>query len=351
LRFDLHRHLEGSHSPQALAAVAENFGILNPVFFDPEHRRFRSAAELRETMVMPGPSDDAQVFYGCIQRARLAYVSEIAIGELARRAFLEAARECDGFEMRISLFSMTRTLLENQKVAWRELDPAEFAERARTLLLGVVAARDVAARETSKPMLIRVGFSRTFESEPHYRAMATMLAEHRDAVCGLDVLGIVPGPDREPMPAALRDILDGLRHHIADLTVHAGEFEDFRSVMRTLELKPQAIGHGVRAVHSDETLAKLASDGVTLEVCPCSNRMLIPTSLKALEQHRGCAPLVALQRAKVHCVLGSDDPATLGTNFADEWTQAGEAGANLELLEQDVARRWQQIAPAPRKKR
>lgn len=346
MRLDLHRHLEGSHSPAALAAVAQQFRVTDPVFFDGALKRYRSPAELESALTLSAPSDDALLFYQCIIKARAAYVSEAAIGELARRAFVEAAADTDGFEMRVSLFSMTRTLLDNEGIAWRELAPVAFAERARALLLAVIAARDAAVASEHKPMLLRVGFSRTFESERHYRALAAILPEHKAAICGLDVLGIVVGPDKEPMPPALREILFSLRADIPDLSVHAGEFEGHLSVERTLELQPQGIGHGVRAVESDATLARLAREGVTLEVCPTSNRMLIPTALGVLEQRRGGAPLRALQQAQVHCVLGSDDPTPMGTSFTSEWALATTLGVDMALLERDSARRWRQLTRA-----
>jgi hypothetical protein len=343
VRLDLHRHLEGSHSPAALAAVAEQFRVTDPLFFDAATRRYRTPAALTAGLTMAAPSDDATVFYECIKKARATYVSEEAIGELSRLTFLEAAADTDGFEMRVSLFSMTRTLLENERKSWRDLPPLEFAERARRLLLVVLAARDAATAATKKPMLVRVGFSRTFESEPHYRALAAILPEHRAALSGLDVLGIVTGADTEPMPIALRDILEGLRKHLPDLTIHAGEFANHHSVDRMLELRPDGIGHGVHSVESDATLARLARDGVTLEVCPTSNLMLIPTALARLEKLRGATPLRALQQAHVHCVLGSDDPTPMGTCFTDEWVLAQKLGVDMKQLEADTLRRWNQL--------
>lgn len=323
--------------------MAAEFRIVDPVFFDAQTQRYRSVEDLRHRLTLSEPSDDAHRFYACIQAARAAYVSLPAIAQLARLAFVEAAAETDGFELRASLFSMTRTLVENQHGNWRDLAPVEFAELARSVLLAVLDARDQAAASEGKPMLVRVGFSRTFESESHYRAMAHMLVEHRDRICGLDVLGIVAGDDREPMPPALRDILQTLRRDIPDLTIHAGEFEDHHSVERTLALAPQAIGHGVRAVGSHEVMRRLADEGVTLEVCPSSNRWLIPTALRALEDQHHCAPLVALQRAHVHCVLGSDDPSPMATTFAREWSVAERAGVDLVQLQRDIDRRWHQL--------
>jgi Adenosine deaminase len=348
VQLDLHRHLEGSHSADALLAVAREFAIHDPVFYLGEHQRFRTPQELATNIAMSGPTADPQRFYECIVKARAAYVSVPAIAELARRAFREAAEDTDGFEMRLSLFSMTRTLLENQQVRWRDVSPTEFADRyARPILLAVVSARDEVSRATAVPMLLRLGLSRTFESEPHYRALAHMLREHSDALIGLDILGIVVGADREPLPAALVDILELLRRDLPDLTIHAGELAGYESVNRTLELHPRGIGHGVRSLENPRTLERLAKDGVTLEVCPTSNRLLIPEDLAALERVHAATPLLALQRHQVHCVLGSDDPTPMATSFQTELSLARGLGVDMMRLEHDSLRRWNQLTDLP----
>lgn len=348
MRLDLHRHLEGSHSAVALAAVAAEFDIRHAVFFDAQKNRHRTAAELAPSLTLPGPDDDSGGFVDCIARARHAYVSEAAIVALARRAFDEAADDTDGFEMRVSLFSMTRTLFEKQRGAWRDVVPVDFAEQARRILLGVLRARDESAAEKKKPMLLRVGFSRVFESPPHQRAMAEVLREHKAALSGLDVLGIVPDVDKEPLKPELRDLLLSLRKDLPDLTIHAGEFEGAASVDRTLDLDVNAIGHGIRSLERDETLRRLRDGGVTLEVCPNSNRLLLPSTLRALEQrHGGKTPLRALQEARVRCVLGSDDPTPMGTSHTAEHAYCVDHGVDVVALAADTARRWQQL-PQPR---
>lgn len=346
---DLHRHLEGSHSAAALLEVARAFEIRDATFYDGAAGRYRTAAELTTDITMAGPSDDASVFYRCIVKARAAYVSVPAIGALARAAFRDAAAEADGFEMRLSLFSMARTLIENQQLGWRDVAPIELAERyARPILLEVIAARDEVQAATGTPMLLRLGLSRTFESEPHYRALAAIVVEHARSLVGLDVLGILPPPDTEPLPGPMLAILDEMRRALPDLTIHAGEFADHASVDRTLEqLSPRGIGHGVHSLESPATLDRLARDGVTLEVCPTSNRLVIPTRLAVLERaHGGQTPLRALQRAGVHCVLGSDDPSPMGTSFRTEREIARAAGVDLARLQADSVRRWTEITGA-----
>jgi hypothetical protein len=345
MQLDLHRHLEGSHSPRALLEVARTFDLRHPLFFDAATATFRSPEALAAQLTMAAPSDDATLFYQCIVKARAAYVSVDAIRALSVLAFREAADDTDGFEMRLSLFSMARTLLENQQRPWREVRPVDFAEQfARPILLAVISARDEVRTATGKPMLLRLGLSRTFESEPHYRALAAMVVEHAPALVGLDVLGIVTGADKEPLPGPLLDILEQLRVHLPDLTIHAGEFEGHASVDRTLALAPRGIGHGVHSLQSPATLERLAKEGVTLEVCPTSNRLLIPTALGQLERsHGGATPLKALQHAHVHCVLGSDDPTPMGTSFRRELEVAGALGVDLVQLEADMQRRWAEL--------
>jgi adenosine deaminase len=350
LRIDLHRHLEGSHSARALLQVGRDFGLRHPLLYSSAEGRWRTLDELRPSLQMAGPTDDPFVFYECIQRARVAYVSEEAICALSALAFREAAADApDGLEMRVSLFSMTRTLFENEgltKAQVLALSADRFAARCRGVLGQVLGARDAAEASTGVPMRVRLGFSRTFESEALYEAMAEMAAEFKGALCGLDILGIVSGDDREPLQPALLRILEGLRRHIPDLTVHAGEFEGHGSVDRTLALEPQGVGHGVHAVQSATTLEALARAGVTLEVCPTSNHLLIPRALSALRRSTGVHPLVALQRAKVHAVLGSDDPTPMGCSYTAERELARAEGVDLGLLDADTARRWAQL-PRP----
>jgi Adenosine deaminase len=341
---DLHRHLEGSHSATALLEVAREHGILDPLFYDAANQRFRAPQELSPSITMAGPTRDASVFYDCIVKARAAYVSVEAIAALALRAFREAAQDCDGFEMRLSLFSMTRTLIEHQQRRWREVPPLEFAEGyARPILLAVIGARDQVLAETGVPMVLRLGVSRTFESEAHYRALAEVVREHAASLVGLDILGIVSGEDREPLPVALVQILDGLRVDLPDLTIHAGELAGADSVARTLALSPRGIGHGVRSLEDPRVLEQLARAEVTLEVCPTSNRLLIPAELAALERAHGMTPLRALQGHHVRCVLGSDDPTPMGTSFRAEHALAARLAVELEQLERDSRRRWTQI--------
>ena len=282
------------------------------------------------------------------------HTNNVAAALLGHDAAIEGqfAVEFDNLVAQSSQFALQR-LIHLIDGLGEELVPVEFAEQyARPILLEVNAARDAVQAATGTPMLLRLGLSRTFESEPHYRALGAMVVEHASSLVGLDVLGILPPPDTEPLPDALVAILQDMRRALPDLTIHAGEFAGHASLDRTLELQPRGIGHGVHALESQATLDRLARDGITLEVCPTSNRMLIPTRLAALAHaHGGRTPLASLQRAGVHCVLGSDDPTPLASSFQGELEVARTAGVDMSRLEADMVRRWTEItghAPAAR---
>lgn len=346
MKADLHRHLEGSHTARALLKVAAAHRIQLPMLQQTE-------AELGRQLLMQGPAGDSGAFYAAIELARQAYVSAAVIGELTFEAFVDSAQGLDAVELRVSLFSMTRTLLSQgqSSSAWRGVPPTSFAEQARAILLQLQSAKERAARELNKPLLMRLGLSRTFESEPHYRAMAAMVNEHAGVFCGLDVLGILSGPEREPLQPGLVKVIELLRPLLPDLTIHAGEFEDHHSVQRALDLSPRGIGHGTHAVGDQGTLDRLARDGVTVEVCPGSNALLIPEALYALRaMHGGRAVLPTLQQHRVHAVIGSDDPVPMGTSYQAEWEAVladdSASRESIELLARDTRRRYEQIVAA-----
>ncbi len=128
VHLDLHRHLEGSHSAAALADVAREFDLRTAPFYDAAAGRFATATELAAATTVTAPSDDPGAFYGCIVAARAAYVSVATIAALAERAMRDATLDApDGVELRLSLFSMARTLIEHARRPFIFLAPTMVA--------------------------------------------------------------------------------------------------------------------------------------------------------------------------------------------------------------------------------
>ncbi|WP_176083851.1 adenosine deaminase [Martelella sp. HB161492] len=101
------------------------------------------------------------------------------------------------------------------------------------------------------------------------------------------------------------------------LTVHAGELEGAFSVREALDcLRPDRIGHGVRAIEDDALVRRLIDEGVVLEVCPGSNVAL------GIYPNFQAHPLRRLFDAGVKVTLSSDDPPFFHTSLSLEYQRA-----------------------------
>ncbi len=113
-------------------------------------------------------------------------------------------------------------------------------------------------------------------------------------------------------------------------TPHGGELLGPESVWACLDaLNARRIGHGVRSIEDPELVERLASSGVTLEVCPLSNVAL------GLYAEAGHVPLRRLYDAGVSLALGADDPLLFGSRLIAQYeaARAAHGFADDELAE------------------
>jgi len=100
-------------------------------------------------------------------------------------------------------------------------------------------------------------------------------------------------------------------------TAHAGELGGRDSVRAAVDvLHAERIGHGVAAAGDPQLLHHLCARGVTIDVCPGSNR-----ATGAWDPQRGAHPVRSFVEHGVRIDVGSDDPAIFGTNLSDEWAE------------------------------
>jgi adenosine deaminase len=127
------------------------------------------------------------------------------------------------------------------------------------------------------------------------------------------------GDERIGHPKDFAHAFDIARDAGLGITVHAGELCGPESVRAALDhLRPQRIGHGVRAIEDVTLVRRLAEEHVHLEVCPGSN--------VALEVFGSFAdhPFARLQAAGVSVSLNSDDPPFFATSLAQEYAMAAQ---------------------------
>lgn len=103
-------------------------------------------------------------------------------------------------------------------------------------------------------------------------------------------------------------------------TVHAGEFAPASGMLEAIEYLPiQRIGHGVMAIHSEETMAILKEKNIALEICPSSNIKL------GLFPDFKTHPFPKFLASGIKVSLNSDDPPFMSTTLAKEYTLTQKA--------------------------
>ena len=114
---------------------------------------------------------------------------------------------------------------------------------------------------------------------------------------------------------------------------HGGELVGPESVRACLdELHADRIGHGVLAAFDDELVKRLASQAVTLEVCPSSNVALgIATRTRDV-------PVRRLFEAGVPIALGADDPLLFGSRLVAQYGIARRQHGFTDAELADLAR-------------
>jgi adenosine deaminase len=122
-------------------------------------------------------------------------------------------------------------------------------------------------------------------------------------------------------------------------TIHTGETTATNGegvIAAVKHLKPNRIGHGVRAAYSREAMSVLADAGTVLEICPTSN---LNTRAVAELDELGVI-LGRFQKAGVRFTVNTDGTYLVRTNLAREFQLLTEAG----ILDADAAETARQLA-------
>ena len=110
-------------------------------------------------------------------------------------------------------------------------------------------------------------------------------------------------------------------------TIHAGEADGADSVIAAVKAGAKRIGHGVRAVESDEAMRLILERGVTLEMCPTSNFQT--GACKSFKEY----PLKKFLDMGIKVTLNTDNMTVSNTTLDKEYAFAG---AQLGINETDL---------------
>ncbi len=285
-KVELHLHLEGAAPPAFIRGLAREKKIdISGIFAEDGSYAYRDFWHFLKvydaaTSVLTSPED--------YRRLTLAVLEESAAsGVIYTETFL-SPDFCGGRDLG----------------AWREYlaairEAGEEGERKMgiTLRAIVTAVRHIgpdAARETARCAAETAG----------------------DFLTGFGLAG----DEKMHRPKDFAWAFDAAREAGLRLTAHAGEWGGPESIRDALaDLRPERIGHGVRAIEDLALVDRLAEDGVVLEVCPGSNIAL--GLYPGWRQH----PIAELDRRGVKVTISTDDPPFFHTTMAREHDRLAEA--------------------------
>jgi len=292
---ELHLHLEGSVDPPTLSELSRR----HPTPLVTTNLRYR------------GLEESARVFTEDEARALYAY-RDFTGFMAAFKAVTERLRDPDDYEL-VTYRLMQKlhaqgvvhaeVYISAGVVHWRE---QEFAP----LFVGAERGRKRGEQDFGVSLYWILDAVRHFGVEKAQRVAeeAIRLKEH-------NVIGIgIGGDERRAAPELFRDVYSHAASHGLRLTAHAGETVGPESIWSALrELKPDRIGHGLRAIDDPELVRYLAEKQIPVEVCITSN--VVTGCCASLADH----PVRKLFDAGVLVVLNTDDPDMFHTTLTNEY--------------------------------
>lgn len=290
---DTHVHSDTSHTPESILRVANEFDVA--AF------KGKTADEVRREIQAP-PGADWDTWYSHMVKTRQAYVSPVAIGALIEDVLKDAADNgVDVIELRLSLLSTVQALLANLNIK----DPKEFFRYAVKVFDEILEAVGRCVKRISTDLVISIS------SQSKYVAFLPDLMQfcrdYREHIAALDLTY-----EKGEAPSTFAPAIDSVRSDIRFLTIHCMEVMPPERGWDALTLRPDRIGHGIRAIEDPRLVGELIARNIPLEMCVRSN--LGTGTVPRIEDH----PMRRLYDAGVTLTVGSDgcnDSSTLADNY------------------------------------
>lgn len=293
----LHLHFTGSMRPSTLWELAAERGIRLP----------RSLTDDVALQVEPTRRGWFR-FQRQYDAARAVVDSEGAMRRIVHEAAEDDAAEGSGrLELQVDPTSYAPFVGGLTPAIEIILDQAELSSRETGVDIGII----IAASRTRHPL--------------DARTLARLAAKNVGPVVGFGL----SNDERRGDTAAFGFAFRIAREAGLSAVPHGGELLGPSHIHEVVEhLRPDRLGHGVRAADEPELLARIVDLGIGLEVCPGSNASL------GVVREATDVPLRHLVEAGAQIALGADDPLLFNSRLLDQYETARQMGFDdAELAE------------------
>ncbi|GAP12734.1 adenosine deaminase [Longilinea arvoryzae] len=295
-KVELHVHLEGATSPQALFAMAARNRVELPVATVAEWKAFYEFKDFDHFIQV------YRLSVGCMQSPR--DFTEMVVDFMGRQA--------------------------RQNIRYSEVFLSAALHIHRLPPDEILAALREGAQIGRQQYGVEIAFipdmSRQEWRTEHLREDVLEFALQAKALgigIGLGLAGFEVG-----YPSSLfRDVFAEARRQGLHVVAHAGETGDAAFMRDVLEtLRPERIGHAIRALEDPELVEDLRERRTPLEVSPQSNYCT-----RVVDRNQP-HPIRGMVDAGLNCTLNSDDPAMFSTDLNNEYLTLAGQGFSFDEL-------------------
>ena len=314
---ELHTHLGGSVSSDALWSLAHEQGIALPVKDYWEFDRLVTVSD-------PRGVENLDALDAIYHWTELIQSSPLAVERSVHGAIGGAYRS-----QGITTLELRFNPMKRNRGGERDLDH---------IILAAIRGLDRAGLEYPQ---VRAGLilmmDRTFDARQNTVIVEKAIAWSQRGIVGVDIAGPRPGGGRYDY-AQVAPMVELAREAGLGVTIHVGEEgatggEEIGEVVE--HLRPDRIGHGILAARDPDLMRLLRDTGTVLEICPTSN--LLTKALPDEEAVR--ATVRTFVEHGVAFTIATDGPEMMRTHLRDELELLERIGAlDAEELRQANAR-------------
>ena len=285
---DLHLHLDGAITPEIARRLADIQGIKLP----------DSDEELRKQLMVPDDCESLNDFLMCFA---------LPLSLLQTREGLSEAVRLLGDKL----------LAEGLEYAEFRYAPQLHTEKGMTQEDAVLAALDGLKKTGLHANLILCCMRGEGNEAANFETLE-LARKYLTADGGVVAIDLAGAEALFPT-IKYRELFERASEYKIPFTIHAGEADGPDSIRAAIEFGAVRIGHGVRAFEDMEVVELLRDKGITLELCPTSNRMT--RAFTDISNY----PIRRFMEAGVKVTLNTDDPGIEGITLTDEYALMREA--------------------------
>ncbi len=314
---DLHIHLGASVAPHIMWSIAHSQGFKLPV---KDYWEFKDMITVDPSKCQ-GLDDYLRILHEWTERIQSSPAA------VERSVYEIIGKEYRG--SRVEQIELRFNPMKRNQRGRRDLDH---------IIHAALRGMDRACLEYGVKAGLILCLAREFDAEANAKIVKKAIQYRNRGVIGIDLAGTESNTielsaavgQYAEMFAMARDSGLGTTIHTGETTATSGE-----GVIAVLKhLKPDRIGHGVRAAYNEEAIAMLAETQTTLEICPTSN--LHTRAVESLDEFQFI--LGSFVEHGVPITINTDGTYLCDTNLHREFTILRECGA-LDDEQLESARR------------